>query len=303
MDIVALIDTEGNIMVEYVYDTWGRLVSINGILKDSLGILNPIRYRGYVWDEDVSLYYLRSRMMSPQMMRFISFDGAVESSAKTMLREQSGFRYCYNAPTAYFDCDGNIALTIGCALLTIVVAGIVNVASGLISSLFTKEAPTWGSVANDFVKGASVAGATICYGPLGGAAMAGAFGAAEYAYDCAEGKASPTLDGLKDVVVTDSITQLFVGGVPAVPTSISAVKELAVDTVAGTFKEDAISTMVKSVGDALEGSKNNSGAKTVKTSSASKSNQSQTGFGSTMPYLKTVRDTATGKLKEIVVYP
>lgn len=55
------------------------------------------------------------------------------------------------------------------------VSGIVNVASGLISSAFTEETPTWGSVANDFENGASVAGATICYGHLGGAAMAGAF--------------------------------------------------------------------------------------------------------------------------------
>ena len=41
-DIVALLDNSGALVVEYKYDVWGRLLSITGSLKTTLGLLNPI---------------------------------------------------------------------------------------------------------------------------------------------------------------------------------------------------------------------------------------------------------------------
>ena len=60
-DVVAMIDANGTQLVEYVYDAWGKPLSKTGSLKDTLGTINPFRYRGCVYDEETGLYYLRSR--------------------------------------------------------------------------------------------------------------------------------------------------------------------------------------------------------------------------------------------------
>lgn len=47
-DVIALADNNGNKIVEYKYDVWGRILSTTGALAQSLGMLNPFKYRGYV---------------------------------------------------------------------------------------------------------------------------------------------------------------------------------------------------------------------------------------------------------------
>ena len=49
-DIVAILDVNGNTVVEYAYNIWGELVSITGSLADTIGTINPLRYRGYYYD-------------------------------------------------------------------------------------------------------------------------------------------------------------------------------------------------------------------------------------------------------------
>ena len=36
--------------------------------------MNPFRYRGYIFDEETGLYYLRSRYYNPNLCRFINAD-------------------------------------------------------------------------------------------------------------------------------------------------------------------------------------------------------------------------------------
>ena len=71
-DVVALIDANGTQVVEYVYDAWGNPISKTGSLAATIGTLNPFRYRGYVYDEETGLYYLRSRYYNPSWKRFIN---------------------------------------------------------------------------------------------------------------------------------------------------------------------------------------------------------------------------------------
>ena len=73
-DIVAIVDTAGNLVVEYKYDAWGKPTSTTGSLKTSLRELNPFRYRGYVHDEEIGLYYLEKRYYYPERGRFINSD-------------------------------------------------------------------------------------------------------------------------------------------------------------------------------------------------------------------------------------
>ena len=59
-------------MVSYAYDSWGKVTAIEG--DQDLGKKNPLRYRGYYWDEETGLYYLASRYYDPEVGRFINAD-------------------------------------------------------------------------------------------------------------------------------------------------------------------------------------------------------------------------------------
>ena len=49
-DIEGLCDEDGTLVVSYVYDAWGNIVSIAGALASTVGAINPFRYRGYYYD-------------------------------------------------------------------------------------------------------------------------------------------------------------------------------------------------------------------------------------------------------------
>ncbi|PAT01727.1 hypothetical protein CI105_05635, partial [Candidatus Izimaplasma bacterium ZiA1] len=59
-DIKAITDITGEVVVTYEYDAWGNILEIDGSLGTSIGVLNPYRYRGYRYDNEISLYYLNS---------------------------------------------------------------------------------------------------------------------------------------------------------------------------------------------------------------------------------------------------
>ena len=69
-DIIGICDKNGAEVVSYVYDSLGKLVSIDGTLKDSVGVKNTYRYRGYRYDNETGLYYLQSRYYNPSWGRF-----------------------------------------------------------------------------------------------------------------------------------------------------------------------------------------------------------------------------------------
>lgn len=77
-DIVGL--SEGSaIKASYVYDAWGnhKVYDQYGAENTSpsfIGNVNPFRYRGYYFDSDTGLYYLRVRYYDPEIGQFISPD-------------------------------------------------------------------------------------------------------------------------------------------------------------------------------------------------------------------------------------
>ena len=56
-DVDQIYDTKGNLLARYIYDTWGNTLSVTDAsgkaITDPLHIanINPIRYRGYYYDE------------------------------------------------------------------------------------------------------------------------------------------------------------------------------------------------------------------------------------------------------------
>lgn len=61
-DVVAVYDESGTLLIDYRYDAWGSFsaVYMNGAANTS-AIYNRLTYRGYFYDTDLWLYYLKSR--------------------------------------------------------------------------------------------------------------------------------------------------------------------------------------------------------------------------------------------------
>ena len=106
-DILGLQNGTGAFVVEYRYDAWGRLLSKTGSLAATLGTLNPFRYRGYVYDDEIGLYYLRSRYYNPNWCRFISADSILGHVGG--LLQHNLWAYCLNKPVIYSDDNGDSA--------------------------------------------------------------------------------------------------------------------------------------------------------------------------------------------------
>mgnify|MGYP003217819963 CR=1 FL=1 len=74
-DVVKLIQANGHVVAHYTYDAWGN-VSSSGRLAE----INPLRYRGYYYDNETGFYYLQSRYYDPANRRFINADGLISSN-------------------------------------------------------------------------------------------------------------------------------------------------------------------------------------------------------------------------------
>ncbi len=103
-DIVKLIDANGTPVVEYTYDTWGKKVTTTGTLAGTLGLFQPFRYRGYVYDWETGFYYLQSRYYDPMTGRFISAD-ILLSTGQGVLGHNC-YAYCLGNPVGMVDQSG-----------------------------------------------------------------------------------------------------------------------------------------------------------------------------------------------------
>ena len=108
-DIVGIVDGNGTLVVEYKYDAWGKPISTTRSMAGTLGRYNPFRFRGYVWDQETELYYLRSRCYLPEYRRFISPDS--QSEGETLLGSNL-YLYCLNDPSNRSDCNGMRSTTV-----------------------------------------------------------------------------------------------------------------------------------------------------------------------------------------------
>ena len=104
-DVVKLIHYipgfEYESVATYEYDAWGNIVSSSGRLAE----INPLRYRGYYYDNETGFYYLQSRYYDPANRRFISAD--VYASTGQGFLGTNMFAYCNNKPIINSDPSGH----------------------------------------------------------------------------------------------------------------------------------------------------------------------------------------------------
>ena len=108
-DVIGITDTQGNALVQYEYDEWGKIGSItttnNTGEENTLANINPLRYRGYYYDNETGYYYLQSRYYDANLCRFINADD-YNYLDKDIVDGLNLFAYCNNDSVNRFDLDG-----------------------------------------------------------------------------------------------------------------------------------------------------------------------------------------------------
>ena len=116
-DVVSLLNASGDEVAAYTYDPYGRPVTIKGRVGTTLQTItdpthianrNPLRYRGYYYDNETGFYYLQSRYYDPAICRFINADEY--ASTGQGFTGYNMFAYCLNNPIGLKDSGGSRAV-------------------------------------------------------------------------------------------------------------------------------------------------------------------------------------------------
>ena len=180
-DVMKVVSATGSSVAQYAYDAWGNIIAMMGTLAE----LNPLRYRGYVYDQETGFYYVSSRYYDPAISRFINPDDIEMLGSNKDLASINLFTYCGNDPVIREDNNGQFWITVG----VMAVGGVIGAAISALSSAVTQQALTgnvnWKSVGvaaiSGFVSGA-VAASPL--GIVGQQVAGGVIGGLSYAADC-----------------------------------------------------------------------------------------------------------------------
>ncbi|MEE0140730.1 MAG: RHS repeat-associated core domain-containing protein [Coprococcus sp.] len=185
MTITGLVDANGTAVVNYFYDSWGRMLNITGSLSASLGKDNPYRFKGYYYDDETRMYYLKSRYYQPEICRFISADTIEVLDCQGDLNDKNLYAYCDNNPVMRVDTGGQIWITLGIMAAGGGIGMVIGAASSAITQYMFNGEINWKSVGvaavGGFVSGAVAASPLGLTGQIG---VGAAVGAVSYVADC-----------------------------------------------------------------------------------------------------------------------
>jgi len=105
-DVIAITNNKGKVVASYTYDAWG----VCKIVSDSTGIIariNPFRYRGYCFDQEIGLYYLQSRYYDAGVGRFLNSDNVDYLGLAGTAASYNLFTYCENDCVDFVDYFGH----------------------------------------------------------------------------------------------------------------------------------------------------------------------------------------------------
>ena len=183
-NILGLVDDSGNIVVKYKYDAYGNRISITDTSGCDLGNINPFRYKGYYYDDDVEMYYCKSRFYVPLWHRWLNSDSINYLEPKN-ITSLNLFTYCNNNPVMYVDENGKFPGLITAMLIGAVIGAFVGVVgqagADVLSNLWKYGFKTyeWSMSSWQTYVGAAVGGAvggalTPILGPVSTSAINGA---------------------------------------------------------------------------------------------------------------------------------
>ncbi len=179
-------------MVKYAYDAWGgehEVLNPDGSViadRTHIGNLNPYRYRGYYYDVETGLYYLKTRYYDPEVGRFITIDDISYLDPET-INGLNLYAYCGNNPVMNVDPTGKFAilsflLALGVTALVGATVGVVGTfVSDVVCSIFTGEwqFSSWETYLGNAVGGAVGGMLSLIpgVGPFVGTVVGGTLGA------------------------------------------------------------------------------------------------------------------------------
>ena len=142
-DIIGILDSSGTQIVSYVYDSWGKLVSISGSQADTIGEANPFRYRGYYYDTETGLYYLQSRYYDSEVGRFLNIDSVMGVNGD--IHTYNLFAYCGNNPVNRADPTGCMFIADDLVFGIVVVCVVVLFVAAEAAIYSQSSAPVFGN--------------------------------------------------------------------------------------------------------------------------------------------------------------
>jgi RHS repeat-associated protein len=149
-DVLRILDSNGNAVVNYAYDPWGK-PTVTG--DEELAALNPCSYRGYDYDEETGYYYLKTRYYNSETFRFLNADDTSFIGASGTVLSYNVFTYCENNPI-------NLSDEFGCIAIPWQIK--VGLAAGVASAIweavkYVKNNPKQSKTSWKFIKGLSKA--------------------------------------------------------------------------------------------------------------------------------------------------
>ena len=138
-DIIGIVDSKGSQVVVYRYDAWGEVLVSSDASGFGLAQINPLRYRGYYYDQETGLYYLQTRYYDPKVRRFLNADDAsVLTKDPEQLTEKNLYAYCDDNPVMYRDDTGMFDIVSG------IFGAVTNVATTYFAAKVTgQECGVW----------------------------------------------------------------------------------------------------------------------------------------------------------------
>ena len=171
-NIIKIVDKNGDDVVQYKYDAWGNHVVLNpdGSKNESdtfIGNINPFRYRGYYYDVETGLYYLKTRYYDPEMGRFITIDD-ISYLAPDTINGLNLYAYCGNNPVMNVDPNGTFFLTmlfVGALIGGLIGGGFNAIVAGI-------QGKDFRGIAGAFWGGGFITGAVLGLAMTTGGALA-----------------------------------------------------------------------------------------------------------------------------------
>ena len=170
-DVISLERADGGGGAQYAYDAWGNIIAMSGTLAE----LNPLRYRGYVYDQETGFYYLNSRYYDPAVGRFINADNQLTMGT---LAGVNLFTYCGNDPVNRKDPTGEawyhwaigaavvaaaaVATVVTCGGFAAAAAAVCMVGSGVAAATTASTVAAAAFIGSAAIYGAAVLASASC---------------------------------------------------------------------------------------------------------------------------------------------
>ena len=187
-NIVELLDSNGDTVVKYKYDAWGKCqTTIVDSSSTTIAELNPFRYRSYYFDTETGFYFLKTRYYDPEIGRFMTIDD-ISYLDPEAINGLNLYAYCFNNPVMMTDENGCLpnwakwligaVVIIGLGIATAFTGGAAGVIlgaafygaltgalggaliSGVIGGITGGWQGFWNEAANGFMSGAIIGGIT-----------------------------------------------------------------------------------------------------------------------------------------------